>query len=183
MTRRTKQRSIVAIALCALIFLIAVPCGFAQFSSGFTGIVLDQTGAVVVGAKVTATNEDTHVSNVAISNESGNFRIPSLPGGVYTVEVSAPAFKSWKDTGIKLEQNETKTIRPSLALPTQSESVEVSAAIADRQERYVARNCATDHRNGSSDRQKRLYEHDSACSRYNRIRSSQRGRCRLRFGH
>ena len=136
MTRRTRLRTTVAaIALCALVFLIAVPCGFAQFSSGFTGIVVDQTGAVVVGAKITATNEDTHVSNVAISNDSGNFRIPSLPGGVYTIEVTAAAFKSWKDTGVRLEQNETKTIRPSLALPTQSVSVEVSAAVASVDDR------------------------------------------------
>jgi len=131
MTRGTKAKTIaLALALCALVFLMAVPRGYAQFSSGFTGIVVDQTGAVVVGAKVTATNEATHVSNVAVSNDSGNFRIPSLPGGVYTIEVSASAFKPWKDTGIKLESNETKTLRPALALPTQSVSVEVSAAIA-----------------------------------------------------
>src|SRR6185369_13251740 len=99
MTRGTKQRTTVfALALCALVFVMAVPRGYAQFSSGFTGIVVDQTGAVVVGAKVTATNEATLVSNVAVSNDSGNFRIPSLPGGVYTIEVSAAAFKAWKET-------------------------------------------------------------------------------------
>lgn len=131
MTRGTKQRTTVfALALCALVFVMAVPRGYAQFSSGFTGIVVDQTGAVVVGAKVTATNEATLVSNVAVSNDSGNFRIPSLPGGVYTIEVSAAAFKAWKETGIRLESNETKTLRPALALPTQSVSVEVSAAVA-----------------------------------------------------
>jgi Carboxypeptidase regulatory-like domain/TonB dependent receptor-like, beta-barrel len=119
-----------ALALCVLIFLIAVPGGFAQFSSGFTGIIVDQTGAVVVGAKITVTNEATQVSNAAISNDSGNFRVPSLAGGLYTIEVSAPGFKSWTETGIKLENNETKTVRPSLALPNQAVTVQVSAGVA-----------------------------------------------------
>ncbi len=131
MTHRSGFRTTTfALALFVLVLLMAVPRGFAQFSSGFTGIVVDQTGAVVVGAKITATNEDTHISNFAVSNESGNFRIPSLPGGVYTIEVSAAGFKPWKDTGIKLESNETKTLHPSVALPTQSVSVEVSGAVA-----------------------------------------------------
>ena len=131
MTRCTTTKTTAfAIAAFVLVFLTAMPRGVAQFSSGFTGIVVDQTGAVVVGAKITVTNEATQVANAAVSNESGNFRVPSLPGGVYTIEVSGPGFKSWKDSGIKLESNETKTIHPSLALPTQSVSVEVSGAVA-----------------------------------------------------
>jgi hypothetical protein len=118
------------VALCFLVLLVAAPRAFAQFSSGFTGIVVDQTGAVVTGAKVTATNEATHISNVAISNESGNFRIPSLPGGVYTIDVAATGFKVWKQTSVQLESNQTKTLYPSLALPTQSTSVEVSETVA-----------------------------------------------------
>src|ERR1700739_1594991 len=86
----------IPIALCLVVLFLAVPEAFAQFSSGFTGIVVDQTGAVVVGAKATATNEATHVANVAVSNDRGNFTIPSLPGGIYTVAVSAPGFKDWQ---------------------------------------------------------------------------------------
>ncbi len=126
-------RAPLLVALSLLVLLVAAPRAFAQFSSGFTGIVVDQTDAVLVGAKVTATNQATHVANVAISNESGNFRIPALPGGVYTIEVTATGFKDWKQTGIQLESNQTKTVHPSLALPTQSASVEVSDAVASVQ--------------------------------------------------
>src|SRR6478752_441655 len=131
MTRRTTiTTTAFAIAAFVLVSLTGVPRLFAQFSSGFTGIVVDQTGAVVVGAKVTVTNEATQVSNAAISNDSGNFRVPSLAGGLYTIEVSAQGFKSWTQTGIKLENNETKTVRPSLALPNQAVTVQVSAGVA-----------------------------------------------------
>ena len=130
MIRLTKHRTVaVALAFYVLAFLSA-PRGFAQFSSGFTGIVVDQTGAVIVGAKITAINNATHIENVAISNDSGNFRIPSLPGGVYTIEVNATGFKIWKQGGVQLESNETKTIHPSLVLPTEATSVQVSEAVA-----------------------------------------------------
>src|ERR1035441_7873567 len=89
-----------------------------------------QTGGAVVGAKINATNEATLVAKLVMSNDNGYFNIPSLPGGTYTIEVTATGFRAWKQTGVQLESNETKTLHPSLALPTQSASVEVSAAVA-----------------------------------------------------
>lgn len=131
MTRLAKPRlAIATVAFCLAVIFLGAPRSFAQFSSGFTGIVVDQTGAVVVGAKVTATNEATHVASIAVSNETGNFRLPSLPGGIYTVEVSASGFKDWKQTGVQLESNQTKTLYPSMVLPTQATSVQVSEAVA-----------------------------------------------------
>jgi hypothetical protein len=127
------KRATLLVALALLVFLVTAPRAFAQFSSGFTGIVVDQTGAVLVDAKVTATNEATLISNVAISNGNGNFRIPALPGGVYTITVTATGFKDWKQAGVQLESNETKTLHLTLALPTQSTSVEVSGAVASVQ--------------------------------------------------
>ncbi len=117
-------------AFCVLVLILTAPRAFAQFSSGFTGNVSDQTGAALVGARITATNEATLIAKVAISNSSGNFNIPSLPGGTYVIEVTATGFKAWKQTGVQLESNETKTLHPSLVLPTQTASVEVSGAVA-----------------------------------------------------
>jgi len=117
------------------ILLLVVLCGFAapgyaQFNSGFTGIVVEQSGAVVPGAKVTATNQATRVSQFSISSESGSFRIPSLPEGLYTIEVDAKGFKLWSQKDVQLESNEVKTVYPSLVLPTQTEVVEVSGTVA-----------------------------------------------------
>jgi Carboxypeptidase regulatory-like domain len=103
---------------------------YAQFTSGFTGVVTEQTHAAVPGAKVTATNVATHVSQFAVSSDSGDFRIPSLPEGVYTIEVSASGFKQWVQSDVHLESNEVKTIYPALALPTQTTSIQVTDAIS-----------------------------------------------------
>ena len=93
MTRRTTIKTTAfAIAAFVLVCLTGVPRGFAQFSSGFTGIVVDQTGAVVVGAKVTVTNEATQVSNAAVSNDSGNFGFHRWP------EASIPSRSAPRDS-------------------------------------------------------------------------------------
>src|SRR5208282_4569642 len=120
----------ISFLLCILFFLAAVPGASAQFNSGFTGVIVEQSGAAVVGAKVTVTNQATHISQFAISSESGDFRISSLPGGVYTIQVDATGFKQWIEKDVQLESNEVKTLHPSLALPTQSTTVEVSGAVA-----------------------------------------------------
>src|SRR5437016_5033040 len=80
--------------LCILFFLVAAPGALAQFSSGFTGVVVDQSGSAVPNARVTVTNQATHVTQFSMSTDNGNFRISSLPGGVYTIEVHATGFSS-----------------------------------------------------------------------------------------
>ena len=121
-----------AIAACCLCIMLLslLPKARAQFSSGFTGIVVDQSGAVVPNAKVTITNDATQVASVTTSNESGNFRVSQLAGGRYTVQVEASGFKTWTQTGVQLESNLTKTVYPSLTLPSAATTVQVSEAVA-----------------------------------------------------
>ena len=115
--------------LALLTLAVVVPC-FAQFNSGFTGVVVEQTGAVVVGAKVTVTNQGTQVAQSSTTTSSGDFRIPSLPGGVYTIEVDAPGFRPWVQKDVTLESNQVLTLHPSLSLATQQVVVSVSGAVA-----------------------------------------------------
>ncbi len=120
----------ISFVFCILFFLVAAPGAFAQFNSGFTGVVVDQSGSAVPNAKVTVTNQATRVSQFSMSTDNGNFRISSLPGGVYTIEVDATGFKQWIQKDVQLESNEVKTIYSSLALPTESTSIEVTGTIA-----------------------------------------------------
>ncbi len=67
-------------------------------TSRIEGTVVDQTGAAIPGAQVTATNEGTNVSYTATTTEAGTYGFPSLIVGSYTVAVEAPAFKKWVST-------------------------------------------------------------------------------------
>src|ERR671935_2411272 len=67
----------------------------AQVQNGqFQGTVLDQSGAAVPNAKVTATNEGTGQKITANTNNSGFYSIPQLPVGQYKLSVEATGFKS-----------------------------------------------------------------------------------------
>ena len=78
--------------LSAGVFFLVVGCltvcgqGTAQIS----GTVKDQTGAVLPGAEVTATQTETGLSRTVVSNETGAYVLASLPTGPYKLEVALP---------------------------------------------------------------------------------------------
>ena len=78
--------SLVCLALCAGSL-------FAQSERGtITGAVRDSSGAVVPGAKITITNPTTNVNIAAISNDQGEYTVPSLSPGTYSVRVEKTCF-------------------------------------------------------------------------------------------
>jgi outer membrane receptor protein involved in Fe transport len=63
-------------------------------SGNIEGHITDPNGAVVTGATVTATNQQTGLGKSTTTQDDGTFRIILLPPGVYTVVVSASGFSS-----------------------------------------------------------------------------------------
>ena len=57
-------------------------------SATITGTVTDSTGGVVPGATVVVTNEATNETTEAVTTDAGQFTVPYLPAGRYTVEAS-----------------------------------------------------------------------------------------------
>src|SRR5579875_116266 len=123
------RRPILLTACLCAAFLIVSPV-YGQFSSGFTGTVVDQSGAVVPNARITATDLATNVTSVTKSGPSGDFRVSELPGGVYRVVVETRGFKSWVRSGILLESNQTKTLYPVLTPGETTTLVQVSGTVA-----------------------------------------------------
>ena len=54
----------------------------------------DATGAVVSGAKVTVTNQNTGFTRTVTTDAAGEYTAPSIPTGVYTLLVELTGFKS-----------------------------------------------------------------------------------------
>src|ERR1035441_4701609 len=89
-----------ASALLGLI--IAVPLlwqspAFAQETAGgVSGIVQDQTGAVIPGADVVVTNLDNKSERKTVSNGAGEFAISAITAGrQYQGRVAAPGLDTW----------------------------------------------------------------------------------------
>jgi hypothetical protein len=87
-------RNVVAPALLAFVLLCAAPA-FGQSDRGsITGTVTDPGGAVVAGAKVTATNLETGEVREATTSGAGDYTLAELPARPYRVTVEAQGFKS-----------------------------------------------------------------------------------------
>jgi hypothetical protein len=56
---------------------------WAQATAQISGTVKDQSGAVLPGVEITATQTDTGVARTTVTNETGSYVLPSLPTGPY----------------------------------------------------------------------------------------------------
>src|SRR5207245_1087977 len=71
-------------------------------SSAITGTVTDSSGAILPGAKVKVTETGTGSVNTTQTNEQGQYNVPYLPIGKYTVEVTVEGFQTFRKTDIDL---------------------------------------------------------------------------------
>ena len=115
---------------------LLVPCGLpslqAQTLSGELRVqVSDSTGALVPDAKVTVTNEATHVTSILTAGGSGIYTFPSLNVGSYTVEVEKNGFASYRKQGVQVAASVVMEAKVSLTVGEASTTVEVSATGAD----------------------------------------------------
>jgi hypothetical protein len=91
------------------------------------GTVTDSSGAVVRGAKVTATQTATGLTRTEVTNAEGEYSIPQLPVGPYMVTGESPGFKKTERSGIELRVDDRLRIDITLALGAVSETVAVEA--------------------------------------------------------
>src|SRR5438309_1540145 len=88
---------------------------FAQSGRGtILGTVADPAGAIVPQASVTVTNVETNVKSVAVTDELGNYRVPYLIPGPYSVIFEKAGFKSLRRDGIVLVLDATLRVDAEL---------------------------------------------------------------------
>jgi len=117
-------------AAALLISLFGCSLGWAQATAQISGTVRDQTGAVLPGVEVTATQTNTSIARSAVTNETGSYVLPNLAIGPYRLEAALPGFRTFVQTGIVLQVNSNPVINPALEVGQVSEQVEVQANAA-----------------------------------------------------
>lgn len=119
-----------AIAIGACLFFQTV--ALAQTDTGrISGTVTDSTGAVVSGAVVTVTSEETHLEGKAITDNSGYYLVVNLPVGTYGVTVEAKGFRKASHTGFTLDNAAHVTADFKLEVGAITETVEVSEVLGE----------------------------------------------------
>jgi hypothetical protein len=91
-----------------------------------TGIITDQTGAVVANVPIEARNLATGLVYTAASTATGNYTIGELPVGTYEVTVAVQGFKKYVRSGLDLAAAQTYRVDIALQLGSAAESVTVT---------------------------------------------------------
>jgi hypothetical protein len=128
----SSSRTIVVFAAVILIATLGLsPPAVGQVANGsLSGTVYDVTGAVVPNAEVVLRNEATSVLRTTSSNDAGYFAFQAVPPASYSLNVTAPGFKTWQLKHIVLNQAENRSLAAiTLTLGEAKETVEVTASV------------------------------------------------------
>jgi hypothetical protein len=111
------------IALCLL-----TVTAFAQVSTGsLVGTVVDQNGGSVAGATVEVTDTATGKLRTAQASTDGTFTVPQVDVGTYIVKITAPGFKTYTATEVKIDVGRPYSLAVTLEPGIVTENVTVVA--------------------------------------------------------
>jgi Carboxypeptidase regulatory-like domain/TonB dependent receptor/TonB-dependent Receptor Plug Domain len=91
------------------------------------GTVMDSSGAVMPGSKISVQNALTSQSRTATTDERGLFRVEQLAVGSYEVRVDLAGFAQYRQTGVVLSLGQTVHLNIVLPLASASETITVKA--------------------------------------------------------
>ena len=100
----------------------------AQQTGEIFGKATDSSGAVVPGVPVTLPGGSLLAPQTAVSSETGTYRFPQVPVGVYSVKFDLVGFKSMVRQGIRIEIGFNAQINATMEVSTVQETVTVSGA-------------------------------------------------------
>ncbi|WP_433983512.1 carboxypeptidase-like regulatory domain-containing protein [Tunturiibacter empetritectus] len=121
----------ISLLLLPLLILSLSPSLFGQAVSGtLLGTINDPTGAAVAAARVIVIETATQTAHETVTNDSGNYTLPNLPPGTYSITVEANGFKKDTHEGIDLLTNTSTRVDFALVTGSASETITVSTAPA-----------------------------------------------------
>ena len=106
-----RRFDLAVIATIFLFFLIAFPAYAQVTGATLSGTVVDSTGGVVPGAKLSVKNTATGIVHEVMSDSSGLYLVPNLLPGRYEITVAAAGFSTERETGIVLSVGELRRFR------------------------------------------------------------------------
>ena len=98
------------ITLTISLLLAQNAMGQASYTAQVRGTVTDQTGAVVVNALVTITNDGTNVSTSVHTDDHGLYLLTGLRPSTYTIKVESEGFRSAESKNVVLAVDQQSTL-------------------------------------------------------------------------
>ena len=123
------SRTIAAGLILAVVIALSVMPLAAQVDSGsITGTVSDPSGAVVSGAKVTLTNQDTSATLSVTTSSDGLYNFTPVRIGNYTLTATAQGFQTTSQKNITVNVGSAVLVNMSLKTGQVTETVEVTTS-------------------------------------------------------
>src|SRR3954468_16269561 len=114
--------------LALLACLVAAFSLCAQSDRGaITGTIVDASGALIPGAKITLTNSATGFKTDTVSTGTGNYTLAGLPVGSYVLRVESNGFSRYEQTNIDVQVAVTTRVDVGMKVGAATESVQVTA--------------------------------------------------------
>jgi hypothetical protein len=109
--------------------LIVANLSYAQVDrSGLSGTVTDSSGRLLADAHITMVQNSTHLRREAVSKSNGNYEIPELPVGIYTITFNHPGFKTLTFVDVEQVIGRTRTLDAAMQVAGGEERVQVAAS-------------------------------------------------------
>ncbi len=125
------RRRLTLAALLFATFAFTFAAASAQTITGtIRGTITDPSGAVIRGAKVTATNVATAVKTSTVSDAAGEYSMQFLPVGVYKVTVTAAGFDTTSVSAFSLDIDQTAKIDAQLKVGSNTVTVTVPSDVS-----------------------------------------------------
>jgi hypothetical protein len=110
-----------------LLFAAALPL-HAQYRASIQGVVTDNTGAVIPGAKLTLTDVGTNEVQIRTSNETGNYSFNALPADTFTLVIERKGFQKKVLDKLAIIPEQPNSINVQLSVGADSQTVTVDAS-------------------------------------------------------
>jgi len=122
-----KIKRILKLACCVMLAwaAFAVSANSQTVSGTLRGTVMDANGAVIPNATITVKNTETGLERTVVSSDDGNYNLPFLPIGKYTVEATRTDFNKVRRENVTVTLNETSVVNIQLS-PSVSGEVTVT---------------------------------------------------------
>ncbi|HYO79939.1 MAG TPA: TonB-dependent receptor, partial [Bryobacteraceae bacterium] len=111
-----------------LCLAFAASLAFAQATARLTGEIGDRSGSAIPGAVLTVRSVETGSERKVETGDTGEYSVPSLAPGEYTITASKEGFRQAKREGVRLEVNQTARLDFTLELGSVTETVDVVGA-------------------------------------------------------
>ncbi len=114
--------------LClVLLTALALPASAQTPSGEISGTVVDSSGSVLPGVRVTLTNSGTNAVRLTQTNETGVYVFPAVPPGTYSLKVELEGFSTAQQTSVNVQVGSSNRFPFTMAIGQLTDVVSVVA--------------------------------------------------------